>query len=703
MGILPSIDTLGRISAFVLNRMTDDFRLELHQHLIMMALYEDKKGKGMTKDSIVSSIEKDLNVKGFPRTLVNTSLKGLHEKNSVKSVHGKGGNIYLLAQDEKARIRLMKEQYSQTVAQVKMGLGQKMGERGNRLDMTQEAIVFATFRNFLASVLSGLGTECCFAIIGSHGKKMSSLKPVNAKDVLSRILETVEDEKLRRLERQVFLEYISNPDDALSDFLFSLAQSYFFIQILHLDPKCQSLTRESLQRKRIYLDTNVIYNSLTGTKRRKAVDHALKLTATLGITTVISKRTKEEFITLIRNRRKSFGENPKVPKKRFDKVQNRLDDGFLKDFLKKKYKNPNLTFDRYADRLEEIEAVMKNRYATVFDDSEHKEIYENPNLPELKDVVTKEGERFGLLKSDIVAEHDAFHILLVQELRKEVEGDVLGPSCWFLTHDRSLLFVEEEFEKYERFPSSIFIDNWVQLISPLLSPKQTVDARDAYMSLFASRLPMLTGVVDEEVFLRFQGKWMDDEDLTEKDTARIIGNRYVKDYYDWARDKEKPISEEDKEKLIKPIIVEVKRQGKATAWMKKDIIKLQKTTEELQGQIIELKSISKRQRSILFKLGHIVGVGLFIILSILFYEFFVLVHSVGHSEALFWSMIFAAAAGAIGDFCGYRWLLKTLLRSKSLKQAQIKEISENEQNSEGSNGNQKPSERSENRGFSARR
>lgn len=662
--VLPSLDTLGKMSVFVLNRATEDFRLELHQHLVMMALREDKESKGMTKRSIVCSIEKDLGVKELPPSQIDFALSRLHDMRSVKRVRGKKGHLYLLAQDERTRIHLMEEQYSQTVGQAKMMLGQKMKENGVSMDMTQESIVFATFRNFLATVLSQLGTECCFALIGSHGRNMKNLRPVNVTKILNNVLGTVEDEKLRKTERQVFIEYISNPDDALSDFLYSLAQSYFFIQILHLDPECQSLTKASLQRKRVYLDTNVMLHSLTGAgKRTKAADYALKLTAKLGITTVFSKRTKEEFLPLVKNRRKAFGKDPKVPKKRFKKITNVLEDGFLKDFLQKKDKNPNLTFDRYTDRLEEIETVMKNRYTTVFDDNEYKEILEDPDFPQLQEIVIREGMNFGLFKTNIVAEHDAMHILLVQKLRKEDEGDVLGPSYWFLTHDRSLLFVEKQFEKYERFPSSIFLDNWVQLISPLLSPKYAKDARDAYIGLFASRLPMLTGAIDEEIFLSFQGKWMDDEDLTPKDIARVIGNRYIKDYHERSKDKEKSILVEDKEKMIEPVIMEIKTQRRETAWIKRHMGKLQKTTKELKEEVKELKEISNKQKNILSRLGHVLGAGIFIVLWYIFYEFFVGAHSVGHRDAFTYSMILSAAVGVILDR-GYVWLLDRLLKYK---------------------------------------
>jgi predicted nucleic acid-binding protein len=654
---------LQRLSAFVLNRTTNDLRSELHEYLVMMALLEDEENKGMTRPQIVTSIEKDLKVEKFPESLIKSAIGRLKGKRFVEIVHGKGGDLYLLSQDKRNKIKLMREQYSQTLTRVRKKLAEKIGEiMGTPVDMSVETLVFITFQSFLGTVLSNLGSECCFAIVGSRGKELTALKPIDIPELLDDMLRATKEVALRKAERQAFLEYISDPDDDLSDFLYSLAQSYFIIHVLHLDPECQSYTRESLQKKKVYVDTNVIVHSLTGAKKRtKAVNRALKLTSDLEIGIIFSKRTKQEFDTLVADSRRIYGKNPKVPKGRFDKFQNELKDGFLKDFLIKKKKNPNLTFDRYVDRLEEIEAVLKNRFSAICDDMEYGEIFKDPDLPKLKTIVVDEGVRFGLFKSSFVAEHDAFHILLVEELRKKDRGDVLGPNYWFLTHDRSLQFVEKKFGKYEKFPSSIFVDNWVQLISPLLAPEQTNDARDAYASLFASRLPMLTKTIDGAVFLAYQGKWMDDEDLMPNDVARVIGNRYVKDYYEKAKEEKKRLTKEERDMIIQPTLEEVKREKTEMEELKQEVASLRQTTSRLQTETDDLKSTVTGQRNLISWLGHLVGAFIFLILWFVLYQF-VLIRSLEPWQALIGSIIIAAIFGYLADFHGYKWLVDRLLR-----------------------------------------
>jgi len=624
----------------------------------LMALYE---GKEMIKQQITASIEKDLKVEKFPYSLIESALRRLKEKRVVESVHGKGGDLYFLAEDQKTKFRLMEKQFLQTITSVKKNLIDKVKNFfGAPLGLGVETLVFKNFTTFLGQVLARFGAECCATIIGAHGKTIS-FALTDVIEILDDILLTERDERLRNAQKEAFVEYLSNPDENLSDYLYSLAQTYFMIQILHIDPDCQAYTKESLQRKKVYLDTNVIMHSIVGVdKRNKAADIALKLTKQLGIEIRFSKRTKEEFMTLVENSKRIFGKYPEVPYDRFKRMYNHIEDGFLKDYLQKRKENPNLTYDRYADRLEEIEAVLKNRYSVTFDSKMYDEIFQNPDLPELKQIVIEEGIPFGLFKTDHVAEHDAFHILLIQELRKHEKEDILGPNYWFLTHDRSLFYVEKKYGKC-RVPSSIFLDTWVELISPLLAPEQTKDARDAYTNLFASRLPLLTKTIKEEDFLALQGKWMDDEDLEPEDIVRIIGNRYVKDCLERVREEQRVVNREEFEKAIQPIIKEIKSSKKKIESLRQTTAELQKKSTNLEQKVEEYEKMIAKYQNVIEKIGYFVGATSFLLLWYFLYNF-VLLPTIEPWLALMGAMIISIIFGYLAGFRGYKWLVDRILK-----------------------------------------
>jgi predicted nucleic acid-binding protein len=470
-------EILQRLSAFILNRTTDNLRSDLHEYLVMMSLSADKDNRGLTKGQIIKSIEEDLGVNNFPTRIVDVTLLQLSKKRLIESVHGKREKLYLLSQDKRNKIELMKKQYEETITNVQKNLAKRISEElGTSIDIGLESMAFNKFREFLGVTLSNLGSKCCFAIVASKGKDITILQPINAIEVLNNILKPIKNQKLRKGIKQGILKYIDDPDDDFCDFLFSLAQSYFLIQIMRLDPLCESYTKESLQRKKIYLDTNVIVHAITGIGRRtKAVDKALKLTSKLNIRIAFSRRTKGEFLSLIRDSRRRYGKNPRIAKLRYKKMFSRISDGLFKHYMKKRKQNPNLTFEAYCERLLEIETILKNRYSVDYDDGEYGEIIKDPYFLTMRERVLDEGINFGLHKSEPVAAHDAFHILLIDQLRKQNEGDFLGPKYWFLTHDRSLEFVEKT--SSDEIPSSIYMDNWIQFISPLIAPEQIKDAK----------------------------------------------------------------------------------------------------------------------------------------------------------------------------------------------------------------------------------
>ena len=167
--------TLRRLAMFVLNRATSDLRSELHEYLVMVALSDDKEKRGMTKAKIISAIENDLRVSNFPDASIKSAIERLKEKRYIEAIHGKGEDVYLLSQDKIKAIEVMGDLYSKTVVRVKETLAKRISNiKGSPIDLGAENIVFASFQKMLGIVLSGLGEECCYAIVSSRGKELGS-------------------------------------------------------------------------------------------------------------------------------------------------------------------------------------------------------------------------------------------------------------------------------------------------------------------------------------------------------------------------------------------------------------------------------------------------------------------------------------------------------------------------------------------------
>jgi predicted nucleic acid-binding protein len=655
---------LRRLAMFSLNRKTDQLNQELYEYLTMLALSEDKDNKGMVEAEIVSSIIKDLSITELPIELIRTALERLVEKRYAELLHNRGKDVYFLSQDKVKSIEIMNDFYSKTILGVKKELANKINQiKESPIDIGLENKIFAKFQKILGIILSELGEECCFKIITSEGKELSLKKATTIISTIEQELLDIEDIKLREAGKNAFLDYLSQPDDNLSDYLFSLAQSYFIINVLRLDPECNSYTKKRIQETKIYLDTNVIMHALIGSESRNvAADSALKLASKMGINLFFTKLTKQEYEKQIRDAKQRLGSEPNVPEKRFEKVRSKLEDGLLKDYLAKKQQKGSLNFSSYLERLGQIETLLSNRYGVIYDDKDYKDIKENPDLPELKKVVADVGEEFYLYKSATVAEHDAFHILMIQDYRKSDKGDIIGPKYWFLTHDNSLDAVERKFGKFDDFPSSIYLDNWVQLISLFLSPELTKTARDTYLDFFASRLPVMSKAMDEEVFITFQGDWVDDEDLTPEDVARIIGNRSLKSIYKELEEKKKQLTDEERDLIIAPAVEQLKTQKKEDQELHAQIDVLDKKVDELQGKVSTLEADATKKSNVINWFTRLFGACVFIILWFVLYQYVLINTQQDSWIALFGATFLAAVFGYLAGFRGFKWLVERMMK-----------------------------------------
>lgn len=639
---------LKKLSQFVLNRATENIRDELYEYLIMVALYDT--GKELTKEEIISSIRKDLDIKQLPAIVIDPALKRLVEKRDIECIQSQEKLKYFLSQTKKEKLSRMVQEYETMFTAVTDKLIMLIEKQHESLTSVEKAPIIQNFQMLLGTIFSINGFECANAIVGKTMKMTEAMRLVDISTLIGHILEGAKG-KLFKIQKEVFMDYLYAPDENLRAYLYSLAQSYYLIEILNLDPECQILKKESLSKKTAYLDTNMIVGLVGGGKQSRVVEDLIKLSLDLGIKVKFTERTKKEFIEHLEYIKTRYGKKGQIPSKRYEKIKGILEDGFLKGYLERRKTNPGLTYEGYFARLTEIEALLGHKYPIELDKSPYEEIKQHKDMEKVKAMVEKYSVRYSEgticdIKPDIVAEHDAYHILLMQELRKRERSDVLGPSCWFITYDKSLYYVDKDLTRQEpdRIPSSIYTDEWIQMISPLLSPEvSNKKAREVFTSLFASRIPVLTKAVKEEDFMDLQGSWMDDEDLGPEELARIIGNHYVKQHLERLREARARGEEEKISEVIGPIIIRIKKE----------------IGQKYDAKIRELEQAIKRSKFI--KPLFLVGLISFILIPILglvtAYQKWMI------SDVVYWGLTVLALLFIASSFFG-RKVFRAILLSK---------------------------------------
>ena len=536
------------------SRESNELRNELYDFLVILVLHDEKGEGGLSVSKIVRSIQDELSIETIPFDFIKQSIERLLKKEVIKIDNI--SNRYILSDEYKTKYDELHKRYNGVINNVHESFKKQITEKISQLKEDDFDKIIHVLDDLLAKIFSLMSLEACTNIIELSEKK--SFIDVDVYSILKDMLKGV---PYKNTVKDIIVDYIQNPDDDLREYLYSLAQGYFCIGILQLDPECNKYTKESLSEKIVYLDTNIIYHSLVRTdKRSSATNYALEKSREIGVNLVISRRTKLEYDTMLRHRKYGLKKIDNIPSERYDKISNKLGKGLVTDYFESKKIRPRLSIDSYFTRLESYQTILGNLYDVKYDDDKHENIYDLETFEKAKQCVLRASDRYSMLKTNNTAIHDAFHILLIKELRYESEGDALGPNYWFLTNDGSLDFAEKCMES--DLKSSLMSSNWIQIISPFLSPSHDKSSSEAFVSLFSSRLPMASDLIDENDFLMLQGDWIDDEGLSPEDIAIIMGNRHIKRYLRKVKEEDTPITPEDLSKALAPIIEVIKNTRK---------------------------------------------------------------------------------------------------------------------------------------------
>lgn len=515
---------LQRISQFVLDDTSFALREEVYKNLIMYVLSDAKQE--LTFKEIYKKIEEDLSLESLPVKPVRTSLALMIERKNVIMVETDGVEKYFLSKDLMKKMSILHENFVknrkqayETLIEFAKVIWKKRISRKERRRIVRE------FDRFLGQIFSKLGVECARSIIGQKGSVseviLSSLEgSTNFLEDETNIFQEMEEKPISFTQR-VIIECIREKNKELAPFLFAIAQSYYLIQILHMDPECQQFCENTLSGKTLYLDTNcLLYLFIDDPEKSESVRELVTTSRDLGINVCYTERTKLEYMNLIATWKHQYSAYQPIPFDRFNKIKEKIKIKLLADFNGKRKINPNLNWEGYFARLELFDTLIQP-YATI-DNESIAEIYESPQFESLIEIINAVTPQ----KSSNVQEHDAYHILYVERRRKEKRQDILGPNCWFLTFDTSLDDVERSFiGKKDSIQSSILVEKLTEMIAPFLAPKSPGRDRAATFSkLFASSLPRFGSLIEELDVVLAHGPWMDIEGLEAEDIAFIMGN-----------------------------------------------------------------------------------------------------------------------------------------------------------------------------------
>jgi predicted nucleic acid-binding protein len=514
-----------KLSQFVLRPEATKVRESVEEGVVESCLYWNASTGGASLDSILKLLPIEFSL-SLTRQRLKQTLDRLVDKGSVTFDGGYHLTTVAAMLVKKATLAKSHE-IDSMIEDLIRGM---QGSSGTLQETDRNSIIDA-FYYFVSSFLNSRADFVKGSFLGTVNYQ--ELEPSRLLDEAARY---ITNPNLAAPFRALVSEMLSKPTPDVIAFFGTACQNIVALRTLNVDPDCRSLEREAFASKTLFIDTNVMMGLVcTHSELHQFSQETIAICKDLGVRLVVTKRTLQEFRSVL-----DFA-NERIRKlKASTSVLIQTADDFLSSFAKEKMADQTRTWEAYYLEMTRVQTRIKKEWGIEVDNNDYAEVRALSGFEKVQEAVSECPKEFGSSRKEMhVAEHDAFHLLLVRTLRTAGQRPLLGPTYWFLTLDRSLLCAEEvvtEVSATERIPSSIECDLWLSLISPVLPQGEAKgSAIEVFKTILMSRFSRTSQKVTPEDLLSLQGEWLQYEFLTADDVESILGEKFVSDYLKLAR------------------------------------------------------------------------------------------------------------------------------------------------------------------------
>jgi hypothetical protein len=285
---------------------------------------------------------------------------------------------------------------------------------------------------------------------------------------------SVRDVKLNEEERTGLYSrchrFIRSQDKKDIEVKFLLTQAYYLAKVFEIDERdFDPLAEDSFKGAIIYLDSNVVFESIFDHDNNRYFDDLISAAKKLGISLHLTQATLDEIGRVLTNKvpvlEKIFSV---IPEQLYRNTNDHIVQGYI-EFLGG---NPGESPLKFIQSIGDIREGLERR-GVVYEDMNIEQDFNSTNLAEISSLVRLIAcETRGFNKTVQVANHDAAHLMLV------IKNRSAGKKSWFLTKDKTLADARLRFE--QKRPLFFSISTLVQCISPFAQGSQS----DSLFNLF---------------------------------------------------------------------------------------------------------------------------------------------------------------------------------------------------------------------------
>jgi hypothetical protein len=476
---------------FIMREESGPLRDRLQRGLVERALKTGNPEHTMSAATIEANIEKQVGVKHYPQELVHQALRELVPRGYVERAgrSAAGVELYRLARDRFENLNGAIGRVEEQERVFQSGVVDKVEAACGHLDAEDRERVEAAFIDFVGTILGKIGEHCALNLVEQKHWARASEYPRFQHDLDHAVKRL--PTQLQDAARHAFQETLQSPEPEQGEYLYSIGQVYYVVELLHLDPALQALQRERFEATRLYLDTNLLIAALLQEHDRHGVVIALlRLCNGLGFELRYSERTSEELEGLIGMADEEYRDHPPFSHEMASELALAVDSPFLRAYFIS-WPSTKWSWQQYRARISGWRDVLKAE-GIVVDDSIPTTMsgsrYDHLRYKLGIVVADRNGRRVP--KRRRAVEHDAHMLAAIETLaqRDDKEAHPFGHRYWFLTLDRRLADCARQAARSDVGGVCMLAEEWVQYISPFLGPDVShEEAADVFVRLLASR------------------------------------------------------------------------------------------------------------------------------------------------------------------------------------------------------------------------
>ncbi|OGG40579.1 hypothetical protein A2118_00890 [Candidatus Kaiserbacteria bacterium GWA2_50_9] len=373
----------------------------------------------------------------------------------------------------------------------------------------------ADLQLYLNKIFLQHGAECV-TLIYPEEEKLNQLLKNYSTETLDKILPDRSHilREIRRVEFSLFLRQIDNEKKI---YFAGMLDGTFVYNLIQVDPLTQKLIRDNYKNYHLYLDTNLLYAvfDLQDQHRTSKIEKAINVAKSFGMKITVSQQTVEEMKKSISLKKSLLLSSPTI-KRELAEVGADIseEENFITAYWRAFHKT-GISKEDFIEKLTHVSELLAAKNIPVEKGVEFTNDVIEKEVAILNASLAPQG------KTENVARHDAYHRLLIRELRKQAEQQQKLDKYWFLSLDSLLLTYDRNTRDKAEMPFVLLPHQLLQILRPFGQRTQDYDA--VFFELFSRpQIKSAQGVLPTNLTQKILAKMSGFNDLPPEIALSII-------------------------------------------------------------------------------------------------------------------------------------------------------------------------------------